>query len=147
MTLPGKNPAALQDVDPDRGHAIVKLAQRASRNGRPARPAVEIVKVTSNKGLIVIGPCNALRQIPFLHLVEIASGRFLLALDPTNDFNTLEIAVNDVLDDMPAGEEPERKLIVQLLEHIKNLRKSERVSMAKILFVSLEGNANAGAIG
>jgi hypothetical protein len=79
-----------------------------------------------------------LRRIPFLHLVEVAPARYLIALNPGNDFKTLELAIRDVLDDVPDEDERERELIGQLLEKISQVRRSESVSMAEILFVKLK---------
>jgi hypothetical protein len=138
LTLPESTLRELQDIDPDRGQAIVKLTKSVLRSDGAAQSLVEIVEMVADTGLVVIGPSRALRQISFLHLIEVAPARYLLALDPGHDFRTLEIAISDVLDDLPKGETREQQLIVQLLEHIRRLRKTERVSMAKILFVKLE---------
>jgi hypothetical protein len=109
------------------------------RSNGATQPLVEIVEMAANTGLVVIGSSVALRRIPFLHLVEVAPTRYLLALDRGHDFKSLEIAISDVLDDVPEDQKRERDLIVQLLEHIKGLRRTERVRMAQILFVTLEG--------
>src|SRR5437773_7425177 len=98
LTLPESTLRDLQLVHPDRGHAIVKLAQRASRGNRSKRPLVEIVKMGVDVGLIIVGQSKVLLQIPFVRLVEVAPARYLLALDSGNDFHTLEIAINDLLD-------------------------------------------------
>ena len=138
LTLPDSTLEGLRLVDSDRSRAIVKLTQGALRQGRFAQPMVEIVEMAANTGLIVIGPSAALRRIPFLHLVEVAPARFLLAMEPGNDFKTLEIAVHDILDEIPKDDKREHQLLAELLENIKRLRKGERVSMAEILLVSLE---------
>lgn len=143
LTLPESTLRELEHIDLDRGHAIVKLTKKVLRSDNGAQPLVEIVEMAADTGLVVIGPSRALRQISFLHLIEVAPARYLLALDPGHDFRTLEIAISDVLDDLPEGETRERELVVQLLEHIRRLRKTERVSMAKILFVKPEGMAIA----
>ncbi len=139
LTLPESTLRELQHIDPDRGHAIVKLTKRVLRGERGAQPLVEIVEMATDTGLVVIGPSRALRQISFLHLIEVAPARYLLALDPGHDFKALEIAIHDLLDDVPECEKRERELVMQLLEHIRKLRKTERVSMAEILFVKLPG--------
>ena len=139
LMLPESTLRELQHIDPDRGHAIVKLTKRVLRSDGASQPLVEIVEMASDTGLVVIGPSRVLRQISFLHLIEVAPARYLLALDPGHDFRTLEIAINDVLDDVPEHEKRERELVLQLLEHIRKLRKTERVSMAEILFVKLNG--------
>jgi hypothetical protein len=139
VTLPESVLQGLEQIHHDRGQAIVKLTAAALNSARTSPPQVEIVEMAERTGLLVVGRCEALMRIPFLHLVEVAPDRFLLALDPGNDFRTLEIAVQDMLDDLPNDANPERELLMQLLAHIRQMRKSARVSMAEILFVSLNG--------
>lgn len=138
LTLPESTLEGLRQIDTDRGQAIVKLTQQALRQDETALPQVEIMEMAANIGLLIIGPSAALRRIPFLHMVEVAPARFLMALDPGNDFKNLEIAIHDVLEDVPEDDVRERELIAQLLEHIRKVRKSSRVRMAEILFVNIE---------
>ncbi|MEY4482972.1 MAG: hypothetical protein RL693_424 [Verrucomicrobiota bacterium] len=138
VTLPESTLEGLRQIDPDRGQAIVKLTQSMLSEGKSSQPLVEVVKMATKTGLIVIGPCEALRKIPFIHLVEVAPARFLIALESGNDFKTLELAIHDVLEDIPDEKNRERQLILMLLENIRRLRKAERVSMAEILLVSLD---------
>lgn len=140
VTLPESTLKGLRQIDSDRGRAIVKLTSAALRKAH--RPGVEIVKIAPHTGLLVIGPCPALRKISFLHLIEVAPARFILALDRGNDFKALELAVRDVLDDLPEAEREERQLIAELLRHTQSLRKSERVRMGEILFVNAEQEAD-----
>jgi hypothetical protein len=139
LTLPESILKGLQQIHQDRAQAIVKLAAAWLKQAQPSPPKVQIVEMAANTGLLVVGRCEALRSIPFLHLVEVAPDRFLLALDPGNDFKTLELALQDVLDDLPGDAAEEQDLILQLLGHIRQVRKAERVSMAEILFVKLSG--------
>jgi len=138
MTLPEETLEELTLIDQDRGQAIVKLTKDALQRNGAATPAVEIVHVSQRTGCIVISACNALRTIPFLHLVEISPGRFMLALDPGNDFKALELAVRDTIDATSRENIQDLELMNDLLEVIKRLRKTERVSMAEILFVNLK---------
>ena len=139
LTLPDSVLSDLQAIDPDRSRAIVKLTRMSSQCPGGKNPPVEIVEMKTNIGLVVVCASRTLQKIPFLHLVEVAPGRYILALDPGNDFRTLEIALNDALDDSQSdSEERERNLIEQLLEHIRHLRKSERVSMAEVLLINLK---------
>lgn len=138
VTLPETTLRGLQHIHQDRGQAIVKLTEAAMRQTPAGPPMVEIVEMATNTGLLLVGPSEVLRRIPFLHLVEVAPARYLLALDPGNDFKTLELAIRDVLDEVPNEDERERELIGQLLEKISQVRRSESVSMAEILFVKLK---------
>lgn len=136
VTLPECTLKGLEQIHPDRGQAIVKLTSAAMSQGTSSRPLVEIVDVAAKMGVLIIGPCAPLKEIPFLHLVEVAPGRFLLALKPGNDFKSLEIAVNDILEVLPEGDDRNRELILRLLASIRSLRKGAKVSMAEILLVS-----------
>lgn len=134
LTLPERTLHELRQVDADPGRAIVKLATWALQNGGKHEPLVEIVKSSDEVGIIVIGPCLALTQIPFLHLVEVGPARYLLALDSGHDFKALEIAIRDIVEDLPPTDTRERHLLGQLLERMKHLRKSDAISRAEILF-------------
>lgn len=135
LTLPESTLSALEHINPDRSRAIVELAKKAC-DGKGSTPLVEIVEMAKNTGLVVIGPSKAIRKMPFLRLVEVAPARYVLAFEPGHDFHNLEIAINDALDD-EQYDKRERELLTQLLDHIKGVRKSGRVSMANILVIKL----------
>ena len=138
MTLPLATLRNLEQIDPDRARAIVKLTDAAMGMGPGALPLVEVVEMVAGKGLLVVGPSPALKSIPFLYMVEVAPGRFLLALDSGYDFKSLELAIRDVLDDLPPEDTTERTILTMVLGQIGKLRKSGRVKTAEILFVKLE---------
>jgi len=137
LTLPESTLRDLDEIGPDRGHAIVKLTQLALGGKQVDRPVVELVKMAANTGLVVVGPSRALRSIDFVQLVEIAPGRHLIALGDGRDFRELEIALIDLLDDFTEEDAQERHLIQQLLGYLKNFRKSESGSTAQIVLVRL----------
>lgn len=136
LTLPESTLSDLLRISPDRSRAIVELTKKARCTKKTVNPLVEIVEMAKNTGLVVIGPSAALRKMPFLRLVEVAPARYLLTFEPGHNFHSLEIAIIDALDDQQYEKE-ERELLTQLLDHIKGLRKSQRVSMAEILMVRL----------
>lgn len=140
VTLPDSTLEGLRQIHPDRGQAIVKLTRKLLSEGTAYPPLVEVVKMTENSGLVVIGPSEALRHIPFIHLVEVAPARYLIALESGNDFKNLEIAVHDILEDITESNKRERQLLQLLLENIKRFRKSERFSIAEILLIDLDGD-------
>jgi hypothetical protein len=141
ITLPNTTLKQLQQIDTDRGRAIVKLARDASWDTAPNRGSVEIVEFAENTGLVVVGPNHILGTIPFLQLVQVAPGRFLLALAPDNDFHQLEIALTDLLE--TAGQEggvdaADSELISRLLKHLRNFRRSDSMTLAQIVLVRLD---------
>jgi hypothetical protein len=138
LTLPEETLTDLLKIDRDRGQAIVKLTKSALGKDESPRSMVEVVEMVADIGLLVVGPSALLRRIPFLHLVEVSTGRYLMALSPGNDVKSLEIAITDMVDDLPELDERERNLLLELLGHLRKLRKKERVSMAELLFVSMK---------
>lgn len=142
VTLPETTLDGLKTIHPDCGQAIVKLTDAELRRTRtgPGLPLVEIVEMAANIGLILVGPSKALRRVPFLHLIQVADDRFLLALDPGHVLSDLEIAIRDLLEEFTKAEAMERELLQTLLAAIKQVRKAERISMAEILFVKPDEN-------
>lgn len=143
LTLPESTLRELEQVDQDRARAIVKLARLAVDEQGSERAMVEIVEVAAQTGLVIVGSSRALRKIPFLHMVEVAPSRFLLVLKPGHDFNRLELVISDLLEELPAGEVKERELLSKLMGIIRNLRKSDRVTMAEILLVQMGAERKA----
>jgi len=80
MTLPARILQQLKKIDSDRGKAIVKCVDEITAKSLGNEKRVEIVKVSNNSGLIVIGRCRCLESISWLRLVEIAPTRFMLSI-------------------------------------------------------------------
>jgi hypothetical protein len=139
VTLPESALRQLNQINPDRALAIAKAAAVVTLANHPREDLVEIAEVAKKTGLIIIGPSQALRRITFLHLVEVAPARFLLALDRGLDNSRLELALADLLEDLPEEDNAERNLLEQLLELISRIRRTKTVTMAEILFVHLDG--------
>ena len=136
VTLPESTLADLRLISPDRSRAIVEMTKKVRREDGTEKPLVEIVEMAKDTGLVIVGPSEALRKIPFLRFVEIAPARYLLAVNQEHNFHSLEVAIVDLLEDaQDRGREFE--LMTELLNRIKGLRRAKRVSRAEILFVSL----------
>lgn len=135
VTLPVSTLDGLSRIDPDRSKAIVRVTEEALRPVTSGPAVAEIVKVAPETGLLIVGPSEVLISIPFLRLIEVAPERYLIALEAGHDFKSLELALMDVSTEI--ADPRERQLINDLLEHIRNLRKAERVRMAEILFVKI----------
>lgn len=143
VTLPESALQRLQLIDEDKGQAIVTLAKKAFDGDAP-QEGVKVVEVSKNTGLLVIGRSAVLARIPFLRLVEVAPGRCLLAIDSKHDFRSLELALHDLLDEDDLAKH-ERSLLEDLLNRIRALRRSDRVSQAGILLVTLDPGRAAKA--
>ena len=137
VTLPESTLSQLAGIDPDRGRAIVKLAQYVTES-HPPSTCVELTQVPGSGAIILVGRCPALDRIPFLHLIEVAPGRHLLALGRDHDFSTLELAVQDLLDEESNLTQDDAQILQSLRTMIRQLRRANRVSHAEILLVDVE---------
>jgi|688.fasta_scaffold244953_2 hypothetical protein len=133
LTLPESTLKQLESIDSDRAQAIVKLTHTAFPEPNQSQP-VEIVNVDRQSGLLIVGSNATLKAIPFLKLIEVALGRFLIAIDQGHDFRSLELALRDLIEEaqVPPQDLP---TIESLLETIRTVRRTEQASPATILFV------------
>jgi hypothetical protein len=138
VTLPQTTLRQLEQVDADRGRAIVKLAKNASLELDDGRAFVDVVDIGSGTALVVVGGASILRQIPFVRLVEVALGRYLIALLPGRGIHELEIALTDLLEDSQHLIESDRELVSQLATRLRKFRKTESVSTAQILLLQIK---------
>ncbi|MBL9151373.1 MAG: hypothetical protein JNK37_02755 [Verrucomicrobiales bacterium] len=141
LTLPESTLQILGLVDPDKGRAIVKLTQMILGQKGERKSQAEIVEMGAHSGVIIVGPSQALRRIPFLRMVEVNPARYVLALERGNDFRALEVAIIDLLYDLPETETMERELLDQLLELIRSVRRSARGEMVEIMLVAPDEEA------
>lgn len=135
ITLPESALDKLALIDPDRAQAVVKLARAAVPESGEVTPLAQIVTLAEGAGVVIVGPSQTLRKIPFLHLLEISPGRYLLALAPGHDFKALELSLVDVLGELPASDARERALVEELIVLIGHVRRSYLGRTAEILLV------------
>ena len=136
VTLPERTLEQLAAIDKDRAKAIVKATEGMIHHGKGTERPVEVVEALAGTGIILVGPSRHLKRIPFLRLVEVAPGRFLLVIPTGTAPDSLEIALVDLLDSIPASEAHERKMITALQLLLRTFRLNRKVSKAEILFVS-----------
>lgn len=139
VTLPIRTLDKLASIDPDRAAAIVKLADAAVPQAEAAVPLVDVVGVAPGIAVLLVAPSRHLRSLPLLQLVEIGPERHLLAVPSGTAVETLEVSLADLLDRLEGGEERERAILEQLLDRLRELRRSRSVSKAEILFVHTKG--------
>lgn len=136
LTLPERTLQGLASIDPDRARAIVK-ATDAALNGSPgSRAQVELFEVGPRTSLIVVGYSRYLQRIPWLGLVELAPGRFILTVPSGTPVDSLEIALGDVLEEIPAREAGERATLDELRQVLRRVRRSQTVSKVEILVLA-----------
>ncbi len=137
VTLPLRTLTSLQRIDQDRAKAIVKCADAVVAATLADRKRVEIIKVFEGSGLIVIGPCPSLHQLPSLRLVEIAPLRFLLVIMKGYSPHALELDIMDIIDRLAPEESEERALLSELRLELSFHRRQESMVSGELLFVDI----------
>jgi hypothetical protein len=135
VTLPERILLRLSSVSSDRAKAIAKVTDGAlGGTGSPPQP-VEMVEVAPGKAVIIVAHSKYLGSIPWLRLVEIAPARHLISLVTGTSVEKLEIALGDLLENIPDTEKSERELLETLRQSIRAPRRSQKIVKEEILFV------------
>jgi hypothetical protein len=136
MTLPERILDQLAHIDPDRTRAVVKVTEAVSGKGEGSFKPVELVGMAPHQSLIVVGPSQALKQIPWLTTIEITPARYLLAIPSGTPIEVLEVALRDLYNDPSLkNNEHECTILLELLNLIGHQRRSRRMSKAEILII------------
>lgn len=136
VTLPHRTVRQLESVNVDRAKAIVKCVDSMIGSAWTDEKRVEVVQISEDTGLIVIGPCQSLEKILWLKLIEIAPCRFLLAVPTGTAVESLEVAIMDLIEGLSLDEISEKNLLTDLRQKLSHNRRQERVSKGEILFIS-----------
>jgi hypothetical protein len=137
VTLPERVLRQLSRINEDRALAITRVVDIvAGSAAHPLKP-VEIVEVIKGKAIIIIGPSKCLRKISWLHLIEIAPTRFLLSIPTGTPVESLEVAIMDLLENLPPDENEERVLLEELRKCISHQRRRKSMSKGELLFIDL----------
>ena len=136
MTLPERILERLAQIDPDRTKAVVKVTEAVLGMGEGAFKPVELVEMASGQSLIVVGPSQALKQVPWLKMIEITPARYLLAIPSGTPIEVFEVVLRDLIND-PALKDNEQEcaILLELLSVIGHTRRSRRMSKAEILII------------
>jgi hypothetical protein len=134
LTLPERTLARLAAINADRATAIVKLVDSVlpAANGHRL---VDVVEVAPGAAIILVAPSRYLRRIPWLRLAELSPGRHLVTILPGTPIDSLEVAILDLLESLPASEDYERKILDELRSLIGAGRREQKITKYELLYV------------
>ena len=138
ITLPQRTLHELETIDLDRAKAVVKCVDNLLHKAWLNTKRVEIVRISKDTGLIIVGPSQKLKKIPWLRLIEIAPCRFLLAVPTGTAIEILELAIMDLIENLPWDEIAEHSLLTDLREKISEHRRTDGVSKGEILYIHMD---------
>ena len=136
MILPTRILDALSTIDADRARAVVKVTEAvAGTNKRHSEP-VELVEMAPDRFVIVVGPSEFLKRVPSLKLIEITPARYLLTISSGTPIEALEVALRDLVHDPKLqADEPEIRIVHDLLNLIGERRRTQRLTKSEILII------------
>lgn len=138
MTLPERVLRLLATVDSDRAKAITKLADSLlGAQGKPPKP-VTTVNIAKGKAIILVSYSERLARLPWLRLIEVAPARHLISIRSGTSIESIEVAMHDILDDLPKGKSTDREMLETLMQIIRASRRTNTTTKEEILFVSTE---------
>jgi hypothetical protein len=137
MTLPERILERLAEIDPDRSRAVVKITEAVAGTGRGHFQPVELIEMAPGKSLIIIGPSQVLRKIPWLKMIEITPARYLLTITSGKSIEALEVTLRDlILHPESQKKEREYDVLHELLNLIGHQRRAQRLSKEEILIIN-----------
>lgn len=145
VTLPRRILNKISLVDGDRAKGIVKCVESFFRKDEGQIP-VQIQNVSECSGLIVVGSAKSLQKISWLKMIEIAPSKFLLSVPPGTAVESLEIAVEDLIDDLSHENLEEKDMLVDLHRKIRHYRRKKNVTKGEILLVKTAFSLVAGFV-
>jgi hypothetical protein len=140
VTLPERTLKDLRKLGPDRAQAIVAAVDHLV--GEPApegTPLMKVVDMAPGVGLLVLPYCGTLTQIPWLTLIKIIAGQYLLTVTPGVPIEKVEVALMDLIANARDKEPEEIPILEELRNLIGDFRRGERISKAEILVVTQDG--------
>lgn len=148
MTLPERILDQLAMIDPDRSCAVVKVTEAVVGTGKGRFKPVELIEMAPGKSVIVVGPSKALRQIPWLKLIEIARARYLLTIPSGTPIEALEVVLRDLSSNPELQKNKrEKPVLYELLKLIGHHRRTQRLSKTEILIVEKQISPQKAPVG
>jgi len=134
LTLPVQVIDALSAIDIDLSRAVVRVAQ--PELSRRRRPPAELA-VFGRRSVIVITPSRTLERRMGVELVPLPDGRALISFDRSTTPASLELRINDALDDatLPAGD---REIFSAIADILRKARRSADVVLKQPNIIMLE---------
>lgn len=137
ITLPLRTIEALQRVDRDRAKAIVMCVDAVAGNDESAARRVQLIETFPGFGMIIIPPSPSLRKLEQLRLVEIAPERFLLVALGDYSAQTLELDIQDLLENLAPESEDEGPVLAELKQVLSCNRRQENITSGRLLLIGL----------
>jgi len=138
ITLPERILSLLVTINPDRAKAITSAVNMLLSSKGESTVLFEVRKVSNEKAIILVGHSKYLSRIPWLRMIEVGPARNIISIKSGTSIESMEVAIQDLLEEVPANEYHEREILEALLKSIRSSRRSKKSVKEEILFVELD---------
>jgi hypothetical protein len=140
LTLPEDVIGALEAIDKDLSHAVVRLAVPVSAEVLARAPA-ELAKY-EDCAVIIVKRVAAFGQIPGVTLVPLPDGRALISLDEGMNLFEFELKLRDMIEAPPQGDAEERQTLASIAEILKSARRTRGISLNRRSIIVLQSTSH-----
>jgi hypothetical protein len=148
VTLPERTLEQLASLGPDRAKSIVAAVEHLVGGGSAEtpwdEPQLDVIDMAPGVGVLVLPWNGLLAGIPWLRLIAIGRGRYLLTVPSGTPIEKLEVVLMDLIAQARMGGGAEVELLEELRELIGDFRRGECLSKAEILVVEKQPDWPAG---
>jgi hypothetical protein len=137
MTLPLRTLDLLETLGPDRARAIVRFVDIASNEMQSTAQLVDMVPISEGSSLLVVPENRSLRQFSWLKMIEVAAGRYLLAVDTGTPIERIELALTDLIDNVRTTEPAEVTMLQDLLDKFRRIRRTGAITTTEIFLLTV----------
>jgi hypothetical protein len=130
VTLPEATLQKLERINPDRAKAIVKAVDWTTRD-----PWIlpQIVETETGIRLMIIPPCESIRKLDWIRLIEISPFRHLISIEPGTSIEKIEVGLNDLIETSGNATPDEMAILNSIRQQLTETRRTESVQKAEIL--------------
>lgn len=139
ITLPDRILQQLNMVDADRAKGIVKCVENTLSNEIDKK--LKILKISEQEGVLTIGPCNILKQIPHIKLIEISPLHYIVSKPVGTTFEMIEIAIIDLLEKIGDDQAEEKEILVNIRKYLKKHREKNALQTREIILFNVQEEA------
>jgi len=137
VTLPNRTLDQLRSIDEDRARAIVKAVDEVVGGKAKQSNGAEVVEMAPGIGVLLVPSSSSLRALKWVRMIEVAPGRYLLAIVPGTPIERIEVSLMDLIEEARDAAPHDLPVLETLAEKIRDLRRGKRISLAEILFVAI----------
>lgn len=123
-------------VDTDRAKGIVKCVENTLAAKR--KNSVNVLKISDKEGVLTVGPCNILNNIPQIKLIEISPLHYIISKPVGTPVEMIEIALIDLIEKISDDQYEEKETLMNIRNYLKRHRETNSLQTREILLLNIQ---------